>query len=274
MRTSFSISILTALVLLTGLSTAGSAVAEQPLRIGGTGSATEMLRLVSAKFTAASQIKVDVIPSLGSSGAIRALGDGVLDIVVSARTLKESESGKGLRLVAVLRTGYVIATSHRNTKGLKAADLPKIFIADKPVWADGSPIRIILRPRSESDTALLGKLFAGLGEAIEVARKRSDIPVAATDQDNVAMAERMPGSLIGTTVTQLKTEKRPLYIVPLDGQQPTLANVESGAYPFVKSMYVFISGKISPEAKQFVEFLRSPKGLTALRETETLLGAE
>jgi hypothetical protein len=39
---------------------------------------------------------------------------------------------------------------------MKSADLAKIVAAEKPTWADGTPIRIILRPRSDTDTALLG----------------------------------------------------------------------------------------------------------------------
>lgn len=272
MRT--SISKLTMAVALFGPFLAGHMAAADTLKVGGTGSATEMLRQVGAQFTAASEVKVDVVPSLGSSGALSALGDGVLDIVFSARPLKEKESGKGLRQIAVLRTAYVIATSHSNAKGLKAADLPRLLTSQKPAWDDGTPIRIILRPRSESDTALLGELFAGMDQAIETARKRAEIPVAATDQDNVSLAERTPGALIGTTATQLKTENRSLHIVPLDGREPTLANVESGAYPFVKKFYVFISPNSSPDAKRFVEFLRSPQGAMALRKTETLPGVD
>lgn len=272
MRT--SILKLTLAVAFCGPLLAGTMAAADTLKIGGTGSATGMLRQVGAQFTAASEVKVEVVPSLGSSGALSALGDGVLDMAFSARPLKEKESGKGLRQIAVLRTAYVIATSYRNPNGLKVADLPRIFTSEKPAWDDGTPIRIILRPRSESDTALLGQLFAGMDEAIEAARKRAEIPVAATDQDNVSLAERTPGALIGTTLTQLKTENRSLHIIPLDGREPTLANVESGAYPFVKKFYVFVSPNSSPGAKKFAEFLRSPQGMKALRETATLPGAD
>ncbi len=157
---------------------------------------------------------------------------------------------------------------------LKSADLPRIFAAEKATWADGTPIRIILRPRSETDTALLGELFAGMGEAIEAARRRAEVPTAATDQDNAALAERTPGSLIGTTMTQLKTEHRNLHVVPLDGVEPTLANFESGAYRFAKNLYFIVRRDSTAEAQRFVEFLRSPQGVKALRETETLPGAE
>ena len=260
-------------LLLAGTVPFGNAVA-QTLRVGGTGTAIGMLQQVGANFTATTGVKVEVVTSLGSTGAIRALGDGLLDIAVPARPLKSDESAAGLRQVAVLRTAYVMATSHSNPNGLKTADLARIFAADKPTWADGTPIRIILRPRSDTDTALLAESFPGMGEALEVARRRAEVPTAATDQDNAALAERTPGALTGTTVTQIKTEQRNLRVVPLDGVAPTFANFESGVYRFAKKLYFIFPRNSTPEAKRFVEYLRSPQGVKTLRETETLLGAE
>jgi phosphate transport system substrate-binding protein len=260
--------------LLAGALPVGNAAAADTLRLGGTGTANGMLRQVGAEFTAADGGKVEVVASLGSTGAIRALADGVIDIAVSARPLKADEAAAGLRQVAVLRTAYVIATSHSNPNGLKSADLARIFAAEKPTWADGTPIRILLRPRSDTDMALLGQLFAGMDKAIEAARRRAEVPIAATDQDNIALAERTPGSLDGTTATQIKTEHRNLHVVPLDGVEPTLANFESGAYRFAKKLYFIVPRNSTPEAQRFVDFLRSSQGVKALRETEILPGTE
>jgi phosphate transport system substrate-binding protein len=273
MRTSFSI--LTALVLLAGLPAADAAAASKTLRMGGTGSSIGMLRQVGGEFAAAAGgVKVIVIPSLGSSGGIHALTDGKLDVAVSARPLKPAEAAKGVRQVLVLRTAYVLATSHRKPNGLKTADLPKIFSASKPTWADGTPIRLILRPRSETDTKLLGKLFPGMDKAIEDLRRRAEVPIAATDQDNADMAERLPGSLTGTTLTQLMTEHRRLQLVTLDGVAPTLVNCENGSYRFAKNLYFILRPNDAPVAQEFIAFLNSPQGEKALRDTGTLPGAE
>jgi phosphate transport system substrate-binding protein len=253
---------------------AGPSAAQDTLRIGGTGSAVGMLQQVGTEFTAATGVKVEVVPSLGSNGAIRALADGWLDIAVPARPLKPDEAAAGLRQVEVLRTAYVMATSHYKPNGLKSADLAGIFAAEKPTWADGTPIRIILRPRSDTDTALLAELFPGMGAAIETARRRAEVPTAATDQDNVALADRTEGSLVGTTMSQIKTEHRNLHVVPLDGVEPTLANFESGVYRFAKHLYFIVPRASSAEAQQFLDFLQSPRGVKALREVETLPVAE
>lgn len=273
MRTSYSL--LMGLVFLAGLATADAATAAQLLRMGGTGSSIGMLQQVGSEFAAAAgDIKVNVVPSLGSSGAIHALADGKLDIAVSARPLRPNEAAQGLRRVLVLRTAYVLATSHRNPKELKAADLPKIYSAAKPVWSDGTPIRLILRPRSETDTKLLGELFAGMDKAIADLRRRAEVPIAATDQDNADMAERLPGSLTGTTLAQLMTEHRPLRVVTLDGVAPTMASFENGSYRFAKNFYFIVRPNDVPAAKEFIAYLRTPRGEAALRKAGTLPGAE
>lgn len=270
-----SYAILTALVFTAGLPTTNAAAAEQSLRMGGTGSSIGMLQQVGDEFAAAAGgVKVGVIPSLGSSGAIHALADRKLDIAVSARPLKPAESAEGLHQVLVLRTAYVLATSHHDLNELKSAGLPKIFAASKPVWPDGTPIRLILRPRSETDTKLLGELFPGMDKAIENLRKRPEVPIAATDQDNADMAERLPGSLTGTTLTQLMTEHRHLQVVTLDGVKPTLANFENGSYRFAKNLYFIVRPNDVPAAQEFIAYLRTPPGEKALRKAGVLPGSE
>ncbi len=271
MRASYSI--LAVAALAAGLCAAKPAAAAEPLRMGGTGSSLGMLRQVGADFTAATGIKVDVVPSLGSSGAIHALRDGNLDLVVSARPLKPKETAAGLRQVLVLQTPFVLATSRRDPGGLKVADLVGLFAGKEAVWPDGAPMRLILRPRSETDTDLLGSLYPGMQQAIEAARRRSEIPVAPTDQDNIALAERTPGSLTGTTLAQLTTEHSSLHVIALDGVTPTLANFESRAYRPSKQLHFIVAPTDRAAVQRFLAFLQSPPGVKALRAAAVLSGA-
>jgi phosphate transport system substrate-binding protein len=62
--------------------------------------------------------------------------------------------------------------------------------------------------------------------------------------------------------------------VPLDGVEPTLANVESGAYRFTKHLYFIVPRASSAEAQRFMDFLQSPQGIKVLRASETLPVAE
>ena len=254
-------------VIAIAVSTSASAEA---LRLGGTGGATGMLQYIAPLASREFGTAVEVVPSLGSSGAIRAVADGVIDIAVSGRKLKATEVAKGLKVRLMTRTPYVLVSSRFADDGLKSSEIAKIYSDHDAKWSDGARVRIILRPKSDSDTAHLGQLFPAMSAAIANARSRPDVPIAATDQDNAAMAERMPGSLTGATLTQIMTEKRRLRRIPIDGIEPTFENFEKGAYPFGKSFYVVTTAKPKDAVEKFVAFLRSPSGYQALRHTGNL----
>jgi hypothetical protein len=133
-------------------------------------------------------------------------------------------------------------------------------------------VRVILRPPNETDYIVLYSFFPDTQAAIAKTRLRSEVPVAATDQDNQELAEHVPGSLIATTLTQTMMEQHRLYLLPIDGVAPTLANAESGAYPYSKVFYFVLPAGESAKADSFIAFLRSPQGEQALRETGVLLG--
>ncbi len=251
------------------LLTADIAAAEV-LRIGGTGTANGMLGHVGAAYSAAGQDRIEVVPSLGSAGAINALADGVLDIAVSAWAPTKAEIAKGAHAGAVVRSAFGLATSRRDPNGLNSADIAKIFASPKSSWADGAPIRIILRPRSDFDSVLLASFFPGMAEALEQARQRPDVPIAGTDQDAVDLALRLENSLAGSTLTQVTMEKRDLRFVAIDGVLPTMSNFESGQYPYAKEMHFLVGADPKPAALRFIAFLKSPDGRRALREANVL----
>ncbi len=262
----------TKLVVASLLSVAAStaAPAADVVRVGGTGSAFGLLQALGDAFSAASGVKVVNVPSLGSTGGIRAVAENKIDISVSGRALRPDETAKGLKAAAVVRTPYFIVTSHRNPNGLNSADLASLYSKPNATWADGSPIRIVLRPRSDTDTDVMGQLFPGMANAQEAARRRPDVPTGATDQDNADLAERISGSMAGMTGTQLKTENRRLQAIALDGVEPTFANYESGKYRYGKKLYFVVRTAGGAEIERFMAFVQSPEGLKILREAEVL----
>jgi phosphate transport system substrate-binding protein len=244
----------------------------ETLKVGGTGAATELMRELGRAYAKQASQELEVVPSLGSSGAIGALADGALDFAVSARPLKADEAAKGMRVPLTVRTPFVLATSHPKPPVVKSTDVPAAYLSEKATWTDGLPLRVILRPKSESDAALIEKLFPGTATAVTAARLRSDVPVAATDQDNADFGERIPGSLIGTSYTQVLLEKRNLRFVAIDGVEPTMGAFEAGAYKYDKTIYLVISDKATKRVDQFIDWLKSPAGDKQLRTLHVLRG--
>jgi len=250
---------------VTALAMAGPAAAEG-LRIGGTGAVTEVLRQLAPAFTAETGIALTVMPGLGSSGANGAVADGKLGLAVSGRDLRDKEKARGLQVIDFLRTPFGFVTSRPGPDSLASADIVRLYQSAKPVWPDGTPVLIVLRPADDSDNDALAALFPGMAETIAQLRKRRDLSVAATDQDNADMAERTKGSLVAATLTQIRAEHRNLRFVALDGVVPSLEVYLDGSYPYGKLLYLVAPATPSAEARAFADFLAGPAGRSRLRE--------
>ena len=260
-------------VLLLSAAAAPNLAYAQTLKVGGTGAVTELLRQLAPAFSAQSGIALEVIPSLGTSGANSAVADGVIGLSVAGRDLKEKEVAKGLRVATTLRTPFGLVTSRPGPDNLNIDEIAGLYRADKPVWPDGTPILIILRPVDESDNLVLASVFPGMAESIEHMRGRPDISIAATDQDNAEAAEKAEGSLVGATLTQMTTEKRDLRFVAIDGVVPSVENVANGSYPYEKTLYLVVPAEIGPEAAAFLSFIETDAGEALLRDAGIVAGA-
>jgi phosphate transport system substrate-binding protein len=242
------------------------------LEVGGTGAVTELLRQMGPAFTTDTGIALEVVPGLGTSGANNAVADGKLGLAFSGRALRVRETARGLEVALMLRTPFGFVTSRQGPDNLKKSEIVALFRADRPLWPDGTPILIHLRPADESDNIVLGELFPGMTEVIRQLRKRRDLSVAATDQDNADMAEKARGSLTTATLTQILVERRALRFVSIDGVAPSLANYLDGSYPYGKPVYVIVPPAISPEAQAFLAFLAGPAGAELLRRAGLITG--
>lgn len=249
-----------------GFMLAFSPATAETLRVGGTGAVTELLVQLAPAFEHESGIALQVIPGLGTSGANDALADGKLGLVFAGRDLRDKEKAKGLKLATTFRTPFGLVTSRPGPENLKRDDIAALFGSDSPLWPDGTPILITLRPVDESDNIVLGEFFPGLTQALQRLRTRRDLSVAATDQDNADMAEKLKGSLNSATLTQIVTEKRKLRFVSIDGVAATLENYQNGSYPYGKSVYVVVPSVIGPEAQAFLAFLARPATRSLLRD--------
>lgn len=242
------------------------AKAPQALRIGGTGLGLALMRRLGDAFERTQPGgRVVVMPSLGSSGGIKALYAGALDIALSARPLKDDERAQGGVAQSFARTLFVVAT-RRDTQatGMSSGDLVRIYAGETTSWPDGLPIRLILRPAQDSATVLLCGISAEMGHAVEMAQKRRGLVMAGSDQENADMLEALPGSLGTISLGQIVAEERKLRPLALDGITPTLEAVADGSYPYVYPLYLVVCPAHSPMplATAFLTFLHTPEART------------
>jgi phosphate transport system substrate-binding protein len=249
------------------------ALAEQNVvRIGGTGIALAAMREVGSSLTAADPgMEVEVLPSMGTPGGIKALAEGAIDLAVVARPLKPDEKAKGIDEVACMTTALVFASSHKAATGVTRAQLPTLYTDASPKWADGAPLTVVLRSRSGSENPYLVAAVPAMGPALEAAFKRPGLPVASTDQDNAKLAMQISGSLATMTLLQLRAERLDLSVLPFDGVMPSFRTIADKTYPFPIRICMVMAKDAAPAAKRFIAHLRSPAGKAVLESFSAVL---
>lgn len=253
----------------TAVAISGTAAAAAEIKIGGTGNALGAMRLLGSAFAKQNpDTPVFVLPSLGTSGAIKAVPKGAIDIGVSSRPLSDDEAKIGAVAVEYARSPLVFAVSVRSkATSLTLDQVADIYNGKLVNWPDGTQIRPILRQAGDDNTRQIRQISAALDKALSVAEQRPGMPFATNDQETAEKVESIPGALGVTTLCLIKSEDRTLRALALDGVEPTAANAAAGKYPHVKRLYYIIKSEPSAEVKRFIAFMNSPAGRDILTRT-------
>lgn len=247
---------ITLFVLTPAMSSAADIV-----RAGGTGMALGFVERIGEAITKSDpNLRVEVLPSLGTPGGLRALADGAVDVALTGRVLTAKERDAGAIEAVCLITPLIFATSHAAPAGLSLASLPAIYRDPAPRWADGAPLKVILRARSGSENQYLANAVSGLGPAIDLAYDRSGAVIATTDQENAAVAQRTAGSLAIMTLLQVHAERLDLRQVPLDGVAPSPEALVAKTYPLRADVCLALPKAPSAAATRLVAFIKSESG--------------
>ncbi len=250
-----------------------AADASQEIRIGGTGTALATMKLLGEQFrTKHPDITITTPPSLGSSGGIKALLEGKLDIAISYREPTGDEQSKGLKSIEYARSPFVFLTNKTNkVSDITLQKVIDIYSGKIITWPDETPIRLILRPAGESSTKILAGMSEDMNRAVQHSLTRIGLNIAVHDQENADLLERLPGSFGTGTLCQILSEKRDVNILSVNGVKPSVKTLADGSYPYYKDLYLITGPKSSPLARQFIDFVFSPSGRSILSRTGHLV---
>ena len=248
-----------ALALLLGYS--GGAAAEE-FKLGGSGAALGTMQRLAEEFTAGNpDIRITSVPSLGSGGGIKAVVAGAIGLAVTSRPLNEGERKLGVVEMEYARTPFVFAVSTQSkVTAMTSGELADIYAGRRVTWADGSPVRIVLRPASDVDTEMVRNISPEIRSGLAAAEARPGVRFSVNDQDAANDLERIPGAIGPSSLALIVSERRALRALKLDGREPTPTNAASGAYPYYKRLFLVTGAKRSAAVERFVAFVRSPAG--------------
>ena len=193
------LSFIYSVVLLSILSFVGplSVLAGDTIRINGSGTCLEMIKpLMEAYGKGSRGVSFEMDKPLGSSGAIKALLAGAIDIAIVSRSLKPEEITQGGKLRVFGKTPLAIVTEKRiPLKTISTKELEDIYSGKTKKWPNGETIRVILRPNEDIDTKILRSLSPGMVEAIAKAQHRPGVMTAVTDPESNEAVLRTIGSI-------------------------------------------------------------------------------
>ena len=230
------------------------------VRIGGTGSAMSTFKHLAGAFQKTRpDVEIKFIPNLGSRGAVKALQAGKLEVALSASALKIDE--RLLRAEELGRTPLVLAVAmHHPATNIELESLANALEGKLTSWPDGSPIRLIMRPHGDSDTASLRAISPRIERAVTAAHMRQGLHVAITDHDAADALEKIPGAFGSSTLAIMVSEQRKLKPLALDGKQPSIAALARGEYPHFKSVFAVTETRTSEAVTAFIAFVKSRQG--------------
>jgi len=235
------------------------------IRISGTGGAMETMRLLGDAFEREHPgARVALFPGMGSSGGIKAVAAGRLDIGLSGRALKEEERALGVQATKYAVTPFVFAANRSvGITGLTLDGVAGIY-GGKRDWENGRRIRLVLRPWEDSDIPTLKRMSPKMSAAVDIAMRRRGMIVATTDHDAADALESIPGAFGGTTLSLVVSEKRAIRVLALDGVVPSVRTLSNRSYPYGKPFYMVTRTDSPAAVRRFMEFVRSPAGAAIL----------
>jgi len=187
---------------------------------------------------------------------------GDVDFGYIGRDLRPTEPK--ITLTPIGFTGSSIAVNAANPiTNLTKDQIAKIYTGQMKDWSEAGstagPIKAFVREAASSTrTAVEAYVFG-----TTVPKYPADVQEIFESSDTIKAIGAFKGSIGTVTLSAKNLKDTTMKLVGMDGVQPTLANLNSGAWKISKPSYMTTNAdpaKVKPAIKALVDFLKSPEG--------------
>lgn len=234
----------------------------------GSGTNLPIIRVLAKEFQKSRpHVSIEVPASIGSTSAVRAAADGAVALGLISRPLKESEKGLGLTTVDFARTPLIVGV-HPSVPddGITFAELVDIYRGKKSRWGNGRDIIVLTREPGDSSIEVLAKMVPGFRGVYDESQKSKRWTTLLKDLAMNETLARTPDAIGLSDLGSVTIEKYGIRPLKMNGAAPSLGNLRSGKYPLFKTLtFVYREERLAPEARLFMDFVRSVKGERLLK---------
>lgn len=237
------------------------------LLLAGSGSNVPLTRLLARTCASAVPgVRIEVDAGIGSTGGVRALRDGVIDLALISRPLRPQEVSADLHVVPYARSPVAVAVHPAvGERQLTSEQLKALFGGRQTTWADGAPAAPLQREQGDSGHEAMARAVEGWAEIDASTWQTGRWPVFYHDRALLDALLTTPGGLGLVDGASVRALGLPLPLLTLDGRRPSEED-----YPVWKSLAFVHRGPLSPAAERFVRCVRSAQGLDVLRQVGAL----
>jgi phosphate transport system substrate-binding protein len=232
-----------------------------PLLLAGSGSNLPLTeRLVTGLALERPQLRVELSPSIGSGGGLRALRDGVIDVALVSRPVAREEA-VGLRVEPYARTAVVVA-AHPSVAddAIGLEQLRASLQGGGHRFAGGVAAVPVLREPGDSSAEVVMDAHPELREPYRQAWAGGELPVRLTDQAMEQALLTIPGAIGFFDLGIIEARRLPLRVLSLEGERPTREAIAAGRHPMLKELAFAVPAAPSAPTAALLEFVFGPRG--------------
>jgi phosphate transport system substrate-binding protein len=187
---------------------------------------------------------------------------GDVDFGYIGRELRSTEAK--VTLTPIGFTGSAVAVNAANPiANLTKDQVAKMYTATIKDWSEvgsaAGPVKAFVREAASSTRTTIESYVFGSN----VPKYPTEVQEIFESQDTIKAIGAFKGSIGTVTLNSKNLKEASIKLVGLDGIQPTLASLASGAWKISKPSYMTTNtdpAKIKPAIKALVEFIKSPEG--------------
>lgn len=239
------------------------------LRLLGTGAMTPLAHRLAELWSRTPEgaaWRVEVEPSVGSGGGIRAARDGVVDLGMISRSLSERERTFGLREAVVARGAVVLATQRTSSlQGMSRSEVERLYGGESP--PEAPRWTLLLRDREESANDALERWIPALAPLRELAYQQRRARVLYHDEAMREALASTPGAVGVVDLGAVLGVQGALKGLAIDGVEPSLEAVREGRWKATRTLSFVYRPERAARVAGFLRFASSPGARETLRES-------
>lgn len=248
------------------------AVHAETLTIPGSGANEALLKQLAEGFHRQyPQDEVQIPPSIGSGGGIKAvIGDEAIMARIG-RPLREAEMKAGLKQWIFARDAVAFAVGEAVTvRALSSAQLADIYSGRINNWSalggTDAPIRILVREADDTSYQILRRAFPPMQNITVVEQAK----LVNHDYEMIELLDKYKTAIGWITASSLPDARTGVKLLAIDGVSPTLPDIVAGKYPaLLEFSLVFKEQRLNEIARRFVAYISSPAGRQILKDNGT-----